>query len=218
MRRPLKAVIFDFDGLIMDSESPAFAAWSEIYQEHGVELALAKWVACVGSTYSVFDPVAHLTELTGRAFERDKLLEAKEQRKASICDTLPALPGVRARIYEAQALGLKLAVASSSPSAWVVRHLRRLSLYDLFQVVCTREDVLRVKPHPDLYLEAAKKLEVKPESCLVFEDSLNGVLAAKAAGAFCYAIPNTVTCQLDFSQADGVFPSLDSVSLAAWPI
>jgi len=213
---PIKAVIFDFDGLIIDTEWPAFAAWSAIYREFGAELKLENWVACVGSSQSDFDPVTHLGELTGRAFhasERSRLFSDKEARKAKECDQLQLLPGVLARITEARELGLKVGMASSSAADWVLGHLRRLELTKMFDVVRTKDDVTRVKPHPDVYLAALAGLATDPSECLAFEDSRNGVLAARAAGIRCFAVPNAVTRGLDFSVADGVFNSLVDVSL-----
>lgn len=210
----IDAIIFDFDGLVIDTESPAFDAWSAIYQEHGQTLALAEWVACVGSSYDAFDPVAHLAQLTGKRFDRAAMIADKEARKAAICNRLQPLPGVVDRMDEARDLGLKLAVASSSGRGWIHAHLERLGLTPRLHAVRTRDDVTRVKPHPDLYLAAAAALGVDPARCLAFEDSANGVKAAKAAGMICYAVPNAITRALDFSRADGVVASLAELSLA----
>lgn len=209
----MKAVIFDFDGLMLDTEWPAFEAWSEIYKEHGQTLELSEWVACVGASYASFDPVTRLSELTGKTFQREVLISDKERRKLDECNRLGAMPGVAELIEEAKALGVKLAVASSSPLYWVEGHLTRLQLRDHIELIRTREHVERIKPFPDLYLAAAKGLNVDPEHCIVFEDSLNGVKAAKAAGMICYAIPNRVTSLLDFTEADGRYDSLALVSL-----
>ncbi len=209
----IKAVIFDFDGLMVDTEWPAFLAWTEIYREHGHVLDLREWVACVGASYAAFDPVTRLAELTGKTFEREVLIGDKERRKIEECNRLAALPGVVDRLKEAKVLGIKAAVASSSSLAWVDGHLSRLKLKDHIELIRTRDHVTRIKPHPDLYLAAAAGLGVEPEACVVFEDSLNGVKAAKAAGMTCYAIPNRVTSQLDFGEADGRYDSLALVSL-----
>ena len=217
VRATLRAVIFDFDGLIVDTESAAFAAWSAIYAEHGAVLELSRWVACVGASEAVFDPVAHLGELTGRVFDSERrrdLIADKEARKAERTAGLSPLPGVLERLDEASRLGLKVAVASSSGAAYVKGHLRRLGLHERFTVIRSRDDVARVKPHPDLPVSAARGLGVEPAQCLVLEDSLNGVLAAKAAGARCFAIPNDITRNLDFHAADGVFDSLLAVTFA----
>ncbi len=217
MATRLQAVIFDFDGLLVDTESPAFAAWSAIYKEHGVALELALWVKCVGATHEAFDPVTHLASLTGRVHDRAGLFADKERRKADICSRLPLMPGALARLEEARTLGLKVAVASGSSAAWVKGHLERLGILYRFDAVRTRDDVARVKPFPDLILSAAAAMGVAPEACLVLEDSLNGILAAKAAGARCYAIPNDITRALDFSGADGRFASLEAVSFRGSP-
>jgi len=212
----MQAVIFDFDGLILDTESPAFEAWTEIYRAYGQELPLTEWVKCVGASDAHFDPVIYLESLLERPLDRVELFAKKDQRKTDIVDTLAPLPGVIARLDEARALGLRLAVASSSSARWVNGHLARLSLADRFDAVRTKDDVSRVKPHPDLYLAAAKALDVAPSACLVFEDSLNGVRAARAAGMRVVAVPGPITRGLDFREADAVAASLADVSLARW--
>ncbi len=218
----LAAAIFDFDGLIVDTETPAFEAWSQTYLEYGCELELAQWVRCVGADYlSGFDPVINLAALLGArgdaraaTLDRAALLAAKDARKKAICDRLDVLPGFHARIAEARTLGLKTAVASSSSRAWVVGHIERLGLGPCFDAVRVREDVARIKPFPDVYLATASALGVAPEACIVLEDSLNGVRAAKAAGMHCVAVPNVVTRSLDFSAADRVVGSLEELRFA----
>lgn len=214
MDRRIAAIIFDFDGLVIDSESPAFQAWSEIYREHGQELSLDLWVECVGASEARFDPIQNLSVLLGKAVDGHALMADKERRKHSICNTLDTLPGVRERLSEARSLGLKVGLASSSASAWVLGHLERLRLNSAFDAIRTKDDVARVKPHPDLYLAAAEALAVPPELCLAIEDSVNGVHAAKAAGMACLAIPGPVTRSLDFSIATARYESLSQVSLA----
>ena len=204
----MRAVIFDFDGLMVDTESPAYDAWCAIYQRFGVELDLERWVACVGSGHGAFDPVVHLRELTGQDHDRQELMAEKDRRKREVCQKLPALHGVRERLAEARRLQWAVAVASSSSRPWVIGHLERLELDREIDLLKTREDVQRVKPDPELCLA--------PAQCLVFEDSLNGVRAAKAAGMICIAIPNGITQGLDFSMADGVFSSLAQVSLSGF--
>jgi len=215
VKNPLKkrAVIFDFDGLIMDSEWPAYVAWSEIYQRFGVSLSLKDWVSCVGGYKTGFDPVLYLKEQVGESIDGEALFAEKEARKAALCELEPTLPGVLERIKEASKLGLTLAVASSSDRQWVDSHLIRLGIRDYFFGVITRSDVINAKPAPDLYLKAATTLDVKAESCIAIEDSLNGVNAAKAAGMFCVAVPNRVTRVLDFAAADIRVDSLANLSL-----
>lgn len=214
MKQQLDAVIFDFDGLVIDTESPAFDAWSAIYREHGHELRLDLWVGCVGASEAGFDPIRHLAELLKRPVDGAALMADKERRKKAACDRLRPLPGVLERIEEARALGLKVAVASSSSRSWVEGHLRRLDLITAFDAMRTKDDVVRVKPHPDLYLAAAMALAVEPTRCLAIEDSVNGVRAARAAGMGCLAVPGPITRALDFSGATARFDSLAAVRLA----
>ena len=209
----IREIIFDFDGLIIDTESAAFAAWSEIYRRYNQTLELRKWVACVGASDEHFDSVRHLEQLSGQSLDRNALLAKKDQAKAAICDTLDPRPGVLDRLREARDLGLKIALASSSGFSWVDGHLRRIKLRDEFDAILTRENVHKVKPYPDLYLGAARALDLEPHLCVTFEDSRNGVLAAKAAGMRCFAVPNPITKDLDFSAADGVLQSLAAVTI-----
>jgi HAD superfamily hydrolase (TIGR01509 family) len=209
----MKAVIFDFDGLVVDTETPAFRAWSGIYQEHGAELALADWVQCVGSGYGKFDPVKHLEKLTGIRLDDVELKARKDKLKAEICETQPLMPGVSSLIQEASELGVPVAIASSSGRDWIDFHARRTGILDLIRVICTREDVRQIKPAPDLYLLASERLGVSVSECIVFEDSQNGVAAARAAGMIAVAVPNMVTAQSDFSTADLVLQSLADTTL-----
>lgn len=210
----MKAVIFDFDGLIVDTETPAFTAWCEIYRSYGVELLKEDWVQVVGTTYSRFHPVDHLNKLTGLSLDRDELTARKEERKGDLCEAMPALPGVRERIEEARDLGLAIGLASTSLKDWVDYHLQRVALSDHFPVRITRELVNKVKPDPEPYLKTMSELGVEASQTVIFEDSLNGVTAAKAAGATCIVVPNSVTAILDFPAADKRVNSLQDVRLA----
>ena len=196
MTRPaVRAVIFDFDGLIIDSETPLFDIWSAIYEEHGHVLTLDEWRHALG-TQGGFDPYADLSTRLARAVDRDTLAALVREQHWTRCGEEPLLPGVRDRMEEAGRLGLGVAVASSSPSAWVDPWIDRHELRPLIPVVCTRDHVGRVKPAPDLFLLAAERLGVTPASCLVFEDSPNGLLAADAAGMRAVAVPNGLTRHL----------------------
>ena len=177
-------------------------------------MQLDLWVGCVGASDAGFDPIRHLAQLLGRPVDAAALMADKERRKRAVCDHLQPLPGVRERLREARDLGLKLAVASSSARAWVDGHLQRLQMTAAFDAVRTKDDVARVKPHPDLYLSAAAALGVAPERCLAIEDSLNGVRSARAAQMACLAVPGPITRALDFSIASARFESLADVSLA----
>ncbi len=197
----LKALIFDFDGLILDTETPEFNAWQALYRQHGQELGIETWGKIVGGLgASNFQPLPHLETLLGQALD-STALEARIRAEVqdTIWKTLPR-EGVHQTIEQAQRLGLGLAIASSSPHTWVDEHLTRLGLFHHFHAIICCDDVPpgRTKPHPDLFLLAAQTLSAAPAEALVFEDSPNGVLAARRAGIPVIAIPNPVTSQLHF--------------------
>lgn len=210
-----QALIFDFDGLIVDTEYAVFEMWRQIFSEWGTELLLENWIACVGTYNGPFNVYSHLAECSGKTVDREAMLPVITARKAAITADLPLMPGVTERLQEARALGWKVGVASSSARDWVESGLRRRGVYDSIDVIRTRDDVKRTKPDPELYLSAAAGLGIEPTRCVVLEDSLNGVLAAKAAGAYAVAVPNRITKILNFAPADRQVASLMNLSLAA---
>jgi HAD superfamily hydrolase (TIGR01509 family) len=209
---PVKALIFDFDGLIIDSETPLFDIWARIYAERGQQLTMDEWQHALG-TQGGFDPYAHLATQLAERVDRAALASFVTEEHWRLCGDQPLLPGVRERLVEARALGLGAAVASSSPSAWVQPWLDTHELMPLLQAVCTRDDVTQVKPAPDLFLLAAERLGVAPADCIVFEDSPNGIRAAHAAGMRVVAVPNTLTRGLPLPGPHLVVESLDHLAL-----
>ena len=209
----VKALVFDFDGLIVDTEVPIFRVWQRIYRDHGQELPLDRWLTIIGTASGPFDPVIDLVEKTGtKLVEADlKALEVLYYQEATALQQL--LPGVLDYLVAARQLGLKTAVASSSTRKWVMDHLNRFGIGGHFDAIVCREDVKRTKPDPDLYLTALRRLDASPNEAIAFEDSSNGVQAAKAAGLFCVAVPNPLTADLDLSEADLRLLSLDAMPL-----
>ena len=208
----IAAVIFDFDGLLIDSETPLFEIWQEIYRERGCELGLDDWQHALG-TFGGFDPYADLLVRTGVRLERDTLAPVIRARHVERCTALPLLPGVADLFAEAGTLGLKRAVASSSAIDWVGPFLDQHGLRRGLDALCTRDDVARVKPAPDLFLLAAERMAVDPARCVVFEDSPNGVRAARAAGMWTVAVPNALTRALPLPEPDLVLDSLANPGL-----
>ena len=212
--RPIQALIFDFDGLLLDTETAALESWQSIYAEYGQELTLDLWKDALGRTPGQgFDAVAHLAALAGEPFDRAGVLARRLALKRTLCEPLELLPGVRAALAEARELGLPCAVASSSDRAWVEGWLRRHDIYEAFTCIRTAGDVAATKPAPDLFLSAAACLGVAPDACLVFEDSPNGILAARAAGMRCVAVPCAVTRQVGLPPADLTLVTLDALPL-----
>jgi HAD superfamily hydrolase (TIGR01509 family) len=208
----IRAIIFDFDGLILDTETPIYQSWLEVYQAHGEDLPFAQWVQIVGSTQAQFNPQHHLEERLGRPLPQD-VLDRRIARRTELVLAEPLLPGVVQLLDAARAAGLRIGLASSSTGDWVSGHLSRLGILDRFECMRCRNDVEHAKPEPDLYLAVLDCLQLGPSEAIAVEDSPNGVTAARRAGLKCVAIPNPITARLDLSEADLVIGSLAEVTL-----
>lgn len=201
----LDALIFDFDGTLLDTETAEFRRWQAFYREHGLELRLGDWQQGIGS-WGAFDPWGALPDAV-RA-ERERVgAELHADVVAAIRD-LDLRPGVRALLAEARAAGYRLAIATSSGRDWVEEWLTRHDLLGTFEALATRDDVARVKPDPELYALATQRLGLRPERALAIEDSLNGATAAVAAGLRVVVVPNEVTASQPFPPA---WPRLDDL-------
>jgi HAD superfamily hydrolase (TIGR01509 family) len=208
----VRALLFDFDGLILDTEFPSRAGWEYVYREHGHELPAELWATVVGTTHAPFDPMAHLEELVGEPLEREALNERRRAHEIALIEAEELRPGIAEYLAAARRLGLKRAVVSSSTRGWVDMHLERLEEGVGWDAICTADrNPARAKPSPALYLEALEALDVTADEAVAFEDSPNGVLAAKAAGIFCVAVPNEVTRELGLEEA-GADLVLDSLA------
>ena len=208
----VRSIVFDFDGLILDTEEPVYRSWLEVYEAHGETLPFDRWVQIVGSTTTEFHPQRHLEERLGRPLSQE-VVDGRIGRRTELVLAQQLLPGILQCIDDATSRGLKLGVASSSTRDWVSGHLERLGILGRFDCIRCRDDVNRAKPAPDLYIAVLACLGVSPSEALAIEDSPNGVMAAKQAGMLCVAIPNTITARLDLSQADLVVRSLSDVPL-----
>ena len=210
----IKALIFDFDGLIMDTESPAVDGWKAIYAEYGQDFPLLAWIhAAVGVSDAKFDAAAYLAALTGQTLDLEALRSQALAYRLQVESTLPALPGVNDYIKTAHRLGLRLAMASSSGCARLEGYLHQLGLFDDFDVIVCREDVQHIKPAPDLFLKARALLELGTDELLVFEDSQNGILAANRAGLRVVAVPNPITAHDTHEGASLLLASLADLPL-----
>lgn len=213
----LKALIFDFDGLILDTETPEVLVWQSIYQDHGFELPVHEWEKTVGGYgLSNFDAAEHLAGLSSGELDPVSLRSRYRKAADEIIHASPVLPGVVPLIEQARDMGLKVSIGSSSPHSWVDTHAKRLGIFHYFDHVICADDVApgRTKPNPDIYLKALEQLDIKKEAAVVFEDSLNGVLAARRAGIFVVAVPNPLTAKMGVS-GDLTVTSLADLSLQA---
>ncbi len=210
---PNLAIVFDFDGVVLDTETPLYESWEEMYSRYGVHLDLEQFATYIGGA-DYFDFHLDLERQTGLTFDRQSLMDERRglYRKYVAGNTI--LPGVVDYLREARCLGYGIGLASNSDIGWVASNLRELGLYEKFDVLKTRDDVVNVKPDPEIYLAALHDLKTDPDHAIAIEDSASGVMAATSAGIFTVAVPNPITRYHDLSRADVIVDSLESTSLA----
>ena len=198
---PIRAFLFDFDGLILDTETASRAGWQWLYREHGHELPPEKWQLMVG-TVGGWDPWAHLEDLVGEPLERDTLNERRYAHELTLIEAEQLRPGISTYLAAAERHGLKRAIVSSASRRWIDMHLQRLEREVGWDAIVTADhDPERAKPRPTLYLEALEQLGVAADEAIAFEDSPNGALGAKRAGIYVVGIPNAVTRELHLAAA-----------------
>jgi len=210
----IEALVFDFDGLILDTELPIYRAWYELFERHGAQpLSIDEWAAEIGTVRGL-DLPGLLVERATRPVDLDEAAVWRRAHRDLLLAEQQARPGVEEWIAEAEAAGLGVAIASSSEADWVLPLLERIGLHTRFACVVNAGGALGAKPAPDTYLEACARLGVEPASALAIEDSPHGIAAAKAAGLRCVAVPHELTETLDLSAADLRLESLAECSLA----
>ena len=214
MSIPFRAIVFDFDGLIVDTEQSIYESYCTLFAELGATLPLSVWQDVIGQGVGNDAAFVHLESSIGREVDREAIRAEARAMRRDVTLTLPPREGAAELIAEAKEAGLALAVASSSTSGWVNGHLDRLGLLPSFDAVCTRDEVGAPKPDPAVYRLALERLDVQPREAFAIEDSPHGVTAAKAAGLRCVAAPNPITARMDLRHADCVLPSMAGVSLA----
>jgi HAD superfamily hydrolase (TIGR01509 family) len=205
------ALILDFDGVIMDTETAVVAAWRDECADLGVPFDEVAFLASLGVPSTGPDRIAAIlgadadaVAVTARIRDRLRVSTA----------ALPVLPGVRELLAEAAAAGVPVAVASGATRVWVAGHLARVGLLDAFAAVVCRDDVAHPKPAPDLYLAALDRLGAAAAWSAAVEDSAPGLAAARAAGVRCVAVPGPTTTGHDLAAADLFLPTLAGARLA----
>lgn len=204
----IKALLFDFDGTLWDSEESVLKAWQEIYAEWGQEVPLELFATRIG-TMGGADLLEELERLTGRTFDREQLSRRRSARRMELLRQLEPRPGIVQYLEEARRRDIMVAIVSTDEHAYIVSGLEWLGLQDGWAFICCADlDPSRAKPSPVLYLEALEQLGLAPNEAIAIEDSPNGIRAAKGAGLFCLCVPNSVTATYDLSEADLVAHSL----------
>ena len=209
---PKLAVIFDVDGVLVDSYAPHFESWRAAGRELGFEMTESQFVFTFGRTSR--DIIAHFwPHLAGSPEEIASVDRRKEAAyRAIIREQFPAMPGAIELIDELAAAGFVLAVGSSAPTENVALTIEKLGKADKFAGVVTGSDVTHGKPNPQIYLLASERIGVPPSRCLVVEDAPVGITAAKAAGMACIGLASAGHEVASLGQADLVVHSLSEIS------
>lgn len=207
----IRALVFDFDGLIVDTETPLIDAYAAVHESHGVAFDRTAFIHNVGHAQYAFDPWHGFSPHADRA--------ALEVQRRALKDEMllrqPLLPGVVALLDGARQHGLRVGLASNSEHAWVEPHLARLGLLDRFEFLACREDAPSPKPEPDLYRLVLNRFGLRGHEAIAFEDSHTGSLAAKRANLWAVAVANPSTAHHDFSHTDLRVASLAEIKLEA---
>lgn len=208
----IKAVIFDFDGLILDTETAWYESYREtLLQNYKFDLPLREFVKCVGADDTHL--FHYLKQELGDRFESGKTREHANNLHAEKMKSAEAREGVKQYLEDASKAGLKIALATSSRREWAVTHLTNLNLIHYFDHIISQDDVEQIKPAPDLFFKALEKLHMDSNEALVFEDSLNGLIAAQKAQLKTIIIPNPVTEGLAFEKYHLKLTSMEEMSL-----
>lgn len=195
------AVVFDFDGLVLDTERTSYQATQEVFSEHGEEFSAQYWASMVGLTDHPHWTTI-LEEQLGHGIDREKWVQHKSARSWELASELELMPGVLALFEALRAVGVPMAVASASRARWAEGHLHQRGLDHYFTSIRGREHTERTKPHPDPYLSACAALGVEPSAAIAIEDSVPGVASAKSAGLTVVAVPGGMTADHDYVLAD----------------
>lgn len=207
----IRALVFDFDGLILDTETPLIDAYGDVHAAHGKPFDRREFFHTVGHVDFTFNP----WRAFGPGADEAALEAQRQQRNRARTLAQPVLPGVAVLVEAARTAGLRLAVASNSRHDHVEGHLKRLGLHAPFEFFACREDAPSPKPEPDLYKLVLAHFGVRSHEAIAFEDSQAGALAAKRADLRVVAVPNSSTAHHDFSHADLRIASLAEVTLDA---
>jgi HAD superfamily hydrolase (TIGR01509 family) len=206
----IRAIVFDFDGLILDTETPMITAFGEIHRERNMPFDRARYMRSIGTVDQDFDP----WKAFGPSAPRSELETERLRINQELLEQQKVLPGVVDLIDEARQHGLPLAVASNSSREHVDGYLKYLGLYEKFEFTSCRTEDMAPKPAPDIYLAVLEKLGVLGEEALALEDSATGIVSARAAGLWCVAVPNESTREQDFTPAHLRLESLAGQTLA----
>ena len=210
----IKSVVFDFDGLILYTETPELESWEPVYQESGVHFPIKEYIKNIESVFNDNAPIQYLIEkLSNEKIPQSRIQQKFNELKSHLIEKEPPLPGVLDHLKEATSSGLRIGLASCSDSTWINCHMNRLGLRKYFYCILTKDDVKKAKPSSEIYLLSHSRLGLNNSEVIILEDSPNDMSAAKSAQLFKIAIPNQTTKSFNFKKADIVLNSLSDISL-----
>lgn len=209
----IQGLVFDFDGLILDTETPDLKAWLSIYEKYGQKFDFISYSKAIGAIYGFTQPAEILAGLVP-GLDKTDIFNQWVTLEKQLLDTQNLSPGVETILRDAVELNLNLAIASSSTSDWVINYLEKFNIREYFTSINTVDLTGIPKPDPALYILALSSMRLQPFEVIAFEDSPNGIKAAKAAGIYCVVIPNPTTSLLDLSEGDMVVNSLEEIQLS----
>lgn len=212
-KRIIKALIFDFDGLILDTETPGYNSWKDIFKNLGYNLKFQDWAPKIGNPlHDTENKILFKLKKTPTEIEQIKV--KRNTLYKNLLEKQALRPGILKLLKNAKNLKLKIGIASSSDKNWITKHLIKYNILDQFLIIISKDDVSQIKPAPEIYLKALKALKIdNPKEALAIEDSPIGILAAKSAGITCLAYPNNLTKNLDLKAADMILENLESIKL-----
>ena len=207
----LKGIIFDMDGVLINSEPVHYRVWKQALAARGIELDYEIYKPCIGSTNGFLMDILH--DNYGISREDRELVKSMQQIKEKVIEEegFPMIEGVPELLKRLKDRGYRLAIASSSPIAYIRQVVTSLGIDGYFDILVSGEQVKNPKPAPDVFLEAASRMGLTAKECLILEDSGNGCRAAKAAGIVCVAYFNPDSGKQDLSPADMVIEGYEEI-------
>lgn len=209
----MKAIIFDFDGTIIDTETAWYMVFKDAYKKYGVNLSLETYSGCLGTNLNSFNPYTYLTTHHNISMDLEEFKKMIQTNYAKLIENEAARPGILDLLHEAKEAGFKIGLASSSHREWIDKFTNLLGIDHYFECYCTADTVTNVKPHPELYLQALEQLGVQANEAMAIEDSPNGAKAAVTAGLHTIVIKNALTEQLPFGHGHHTISSLEDYKL-----
>ncbi len=198
----VKAIIFDFDGTVIDTEMVWYRAFRDAFKAHGVDLSVEMYAPCIGTGHETFNPFEYLATDLHLPIDLEAFRRGVEAHHAELMETEELREGVMHYLNAARSRRLKIGMASSSSRTWVEPFMERLKIRDYFHCIGTGDGVARVKPDPEVYRQTLNCLAVDANEAVAIEDSPNGAKAAKAAGIYCVLVPGPLTQSLAFDPVD----------------